>query len=67
MSSRFCSFLITQNHKMRIVSMMKTESEEDCRWRSGEKDGEEDEVNDEEEDEEWEVPQCDFNPISLQQ
>ena len=47
--------------------MMKTESEEDCRWRSGEKDGEEDEVNDEEEDEEWEVPQCDFNPISLQQ
>lgn len=31
------------------------------------RDGEEDEVSEEEEDEEWEVPQCDFNPISLQQ
>lgn len=31
------------------------------------KDGEEDEVSEDEEDEEWEVPQCDFNPISLQQ
>lgn len=30
-------------------------------------DEEEDEVSEEEEDEEWEVPQWDFNPISLQQ